>query len=71
MEIVAADPKASALTEAEVRTLLAEPLLMRLGMVDADGWPLVHPVWHVFEGERSVGCERGDLLLFAPEARHD
>ena len=52
MEIVAADPKASALTEAEVRALLAEPLLMRLGMVDADGWPLVHPVWHVFEGER-------------------
>jgi nitroimidazol reductase NimA-like FMN-containing flavoprotein (pyridoxamine 5'-phosphate oxidase superfamily) len=52
VEIVAADPKASVLSEAEVRGLLAEPLLMRLGMVDADGWPLVHPVWHVFEGER-------------------
>jgi nitroimidazol reductase NimA-like FMN-containing flavoprotein (pyridoxamine 5'-phosphate oxidase superfamily) len=52
VEIVAADPKASVLSEAEVRGLLAEPLLMRLGMVDADGWPLVHPVWHLFEGER-------------------
>jgi len=25
----------------------------------------------VFDGDRSTRCERGDLLLFAPEARHD
>ena len=24
---------------------------MRLGMIDGQGWPLVHPVWHVFEDE--------------------
>lgn len=50
MNIVAADPKARALSEDEVVALLAEPLLMRLGVIDKGGWPLVHPVWHVFEG---------------------
>lgn len=50
MKIVAADRKAGVLSEDEVTALLGEPLLMRLGMIDEDGWPLVHPVWHVFEG---------------------
>ena len=39
------------LTEDEVRALLREPLIMHLGMVDRQGWPLVNPVWHVFEDE--------------------
>ena len=48
MNIVAADPHARVLSEAEVLTLLGEPIPMRIGMLD-HGWPLVHPVWHVFE----------------------
>jgi hypothetical protein len=48
VNIVAADPDARVLSEAEVLTLLEEPIIMHLGMVDATGWPLVHPVWHVF-----------------------
>lgn len=50
MNIVAADPMARALSEDEVVALLGEPLLLRLGVIDPDGWPLVHPVWHLFEG---------------------
>jgi hypothetical protein len=50
VNIVAADPMARVLSETEVVTLLAEPIPMRLGMVDGKGWPLVNPVWHVYEG---------------------
>jgi hypothetical protein len=49
MKIVAVDPEARVLAADEIVQLLAEPILMRLGMVDARGWPLVQPVWHVFE----------------------
>ena len=49
MNIVAVDPHARVLSRDEVLALLAEPIPLRLGMVDGDGWPLVHPVWHVFE----------------------
>jgi hypothetical protein len=49
VNIVAADPMARVLSETEVLTLLAEPIPMRLGMVDGKGWPVVNPVWHVFE----------------------
>ncbi len=49
MKIVAADPHARVMSEGEVRTLLGEPIPLRLGMVDGGGWPLVQPVWHVFE----------------------
>ena len=50
MNIVAVDPHARVLSQEEVVALLQEPLLLRLGMVDEGGWPLVHPVWHLFEG---------------------
>ncbi len=49
MNIVAADPTARVLSEDEVLALLGEPIVMHLGMVDGKGWPLVNPVWHVFE----------------------
>ena len=49
MKIVAADPQTRVLSEDEITALLAEPIPMRLGMVDGHGWPLVNPVWHVFE----------------------
>jgi hypothetical protein len=51
VNIVAADPMARVLTESEVLALLEEPIPMRLGMVDGKGWPVVNPVWHVFEDE--------------------
>ncbi len=49
MNIVAADPDARVLSEDEVVALLREPIPMRLGMVDGKGWPVVQPVWHLFE----------------------
>jgi hypothetical protein len=49
MNIVAVDPQARVLSEDEVLALLREPIPMRLGMIDGTGWPLVTPVWHVFE----------------------
>ena len=49
MKIVAADPTVSSLSADEVHALLREPLVMHLGLVDAAGWPVVNPVWHVFE----------------------
>ena len=49
MKIVAADPHARVLSEDEVVALLGEPIVMHLGMVDEKGWPVVNPVWHVFE----------------------
>jgi nitroimidazol reductase NimA-like FMN-containing flavoprotein (pyridoxamine 5'-phosphate oxidase superfamily) len=49
MNIVAADPHARVLSEDELLKLLAEPIVMHLGMVDEKGWPVVNPVWHVFE----------------------
>jgi nitroimidazol reductase NimA-like FMN-containing flavoprotein (pyridoxamine 5'-phosphate oxidase superfamily) len=54
VNIVAADPTphARVLSEAEVRALLAEPIFLRLGIVDESGWPLVHPLWHLFDGAR-------------------
>jgi len=49
MKITAVDPQARVLSEQEVLALLREPIPMRLGMVDGKGWPVVMPVWHVFE----------------------
>lgn len=51
MNIVSADPHARVLTEDEVVALLREPIVMHLGMVDDAGWPVVNPVWHLFEEE--------------------
>ena len=50
MKIVTVDPQARVLSEQEILALLRGPILMRLGMVDGHGWPVVMPVWHVFEG---------------------
>lgn len=49
MKIVAVDAQASVLSEDEVLALLREPIPMRLGIVDGKGWPVVIPVWHVYE----------------------
>lgn len=73
MKIVAADAMARVLSADEVLALLQEPLAMHLGMVDAAGWPLVHPVWHVFEdGVFRVavgkGSRKATLLRATPRA---
>jgi nitroimidazol reductase NimA-like FMN-containing flavoprotein (pyridoxamine 5'-phosphate oxidase superfamily) len=73
MNITAADPMARVLSEEEVRALLAEPLVMHLGMVDSGGWPLVNPVWHLFEDEVfrvAVGTtsHKARLLRASPRA---
>ncbi len=52
VKIVRADPWWRAMSIDEVNDLLSRPLLMRLGMVDYDGYPLVHPVWFTYENGR-------------------
>ena len=49
MKIVAADAKARTLSEDEVVALFAAPNVMHLGFVDGKGWPVVNPVWFVYE----------------------
>lgn len=76
MNIVAADPTARVLTEEEVVRLLAEPIPMRVGMVDAEGWPLVHPVWHLFEDDLfrvavGKGSRKAAVLRATPRAYFD
>jgi len=52
-KIVKVDPWASAISEKEtLHFLQSEPLLMRIGVVDSDGYPLVHPVWFIHENEK-------------------
>ena len=73
MNIVAVDPQARVLSEGEILALLKEPIPMRLSMVDGHGWPLVMPVWHVFEGRRLSRRSRrefpqGQVLRANPRA---
>ncbi|MGH9923324.1 MAG: pyridoxamine 5'-phosphate oxidase family protein [Nitrososphaerales archaeon] len=52
-KIVKVDPWGRAMSEKEtLQFLQSEPLLMRLGVVDSDGYPLVHPVWFIYENEK-------------------
>ena len=39
-------------TRAAVYCFLAAPRLMRLGVVEPDGTPLVHPLWYTWEQDR-------------------
>ena len=48
-----ADPWGRAMSEKETLEFLQnEPLLMRIGVIDTDGYPLVHPVWFIYENEK-------------------
>jgi hypothetical protein len=72
MEIVAVDPQARVLSESEILALLREPIPMRLGMVDRNGWPLINPVWHVFENgvfRITVGAESHKAKLLRGNGR--
>lgn len=39
-------------TRAAIDHFLAAPRLMRLGVTESDGTPLVHPVWYTWEQDR-------------------
>lgn len=54
MNIIKADPITRLLSEAEVRDILSKSYLLRMGFNDSQGWPVVAPVWFVFENDRIV-----------------
>jgi hypothetical protein len=41
-------------SQTAIDTFLAAPRLMRLGVTEADGTPLVHPVWYTWEHNQFV-----------------
>lgn len=47
--IVQADPWSRAMSEQEVMLFLAQPLLMRIALVDDDDYPVAYPVWFLYE----------------------
>ncbi len=48
------------LSEEKVRIILSEPLLMRLAYQDAEGWPVVQPVWFILQdGHLITTVEKG------------
>ena len=50
MKLTAADRYAGLMTEKQMIDFLErEKVMMRLGMVDEDGYPMVHPVWFAYE----------------------
>ncbi|MBN9415331.1 MAG: pyridoxamine 5'-phosphate oxidase family protein [Candidatus Eremiobacteraeota bacterium] len=60
MNIVKADSMTELLGEEQVRVILSEPLLMRLAYEDAEGWPVVQPVWFIFQdGQLLTTVEKG------------
>ena len=53
MRILKVDKSAGIMTEREVLDFLGkEREMMRLAMLDTDGYPLVHPVWFVYDDSR-------------------
>jgi hypothetical protein len=47
-----ADPWWRSMSDEEMEEFLKRPLLMRLGMIDKDGYPIVHPVWFLYRDSR-------------------
>src|SRR5215831_5786603 len=45
-------PQTGPATRAAVDRFLAAPRLMRLGVTEPDGTPLVHPVWYTWEQDQ-------------------
>ena len=40
------------MSDEEMEEFLNRPLLMRLGIIDKDGYPIVHPVWFLYRDYR-------------------
>ena len=55
-------PQTGPATRAAVDRFLAAPRLMRLGVTEPDGTPLVHPVWYTWEQDQ--------FLLHIPTRSH-
>jgi hypothetical protein len=73
MKIIAADPDARALTEEEILLFLERPHLVRLGLVDERGYPVIYPMWFVFKDDRFWMCtarnsRKARLLRASPHA---
>ncbi len=51
MKIIKADPWYKAMSKEEVNEFLNKPLILRLGIIDNDGYPIVHPVWFIYKDE--------------------
>ncbi len=52
-KLVKVDPWARAMSESETLEFLQNEVhLLRIGIVDDDGYPLVHPVWFIYENEK-------------------
>ncbi len=51
MRIIKADPWYRAMSKEEVNEFLDKPLLMRIGLIDHDGYPIVHPVWFLYKDD--------------------
>lgn len=64
-KIVKVDPWARALSEKETLEFLQnEAHLLRIGIVDNDGYPLVHPVWFIYENNKFlIVSERGSAKV--------
>jgi uncharacterized pyridoxamine 5'-phosphate oxidase family protein len=52
MHIISADPETRPLSEDEVMQLLRGVHIMQLGLVDAKGFPVIRPVWFLYENDR-------------------
>jgi nitroimidazol reductase NimA-like FMN-containing flavoprotein (pyridoxamine 5'-phosphate oxidase superfamily) len=54
-KLVKVDPWARTMSEKRTLEFLQNEVhLMRIGIVDNDGYPLVHPVWFIYENEKFV-----------------
>lgn len=58
------------LSPAEVDELLRRPILARIGLVGADGWPAVVPVWMEWDGQSLLVIARA-RARFVADLRRD
>ncbi|GIU70723.1 MAG: hypothetical protein KatS3mg003_0202 [Candidatus Nitrosocaldaceae archaeon] len=54
MKIIQADQWYRAMNEEEIIKFLEKPLLMRIGFIDKDGYPIVHPVWFLYKNGKFI-----------------
>ncbi len=59
MRIIRADPWYRLMSKEEVEEFLSKPLLLRLGLIDEDNYPIVHPVWFLYDEEFTILSNKG------------